>query len=143
VRPRCADDRGSTIPMILGFFLLALLMVAGSIALGDAFVQQRGLQDVCDGAAAAAAASSADLDRSGAVAASQALQFVDVDRVVGAYLERDPQRRNVHVTAALSSDRRRITLSCSQTMSLAFGGFFGRAHVRHTATSSARAAVVG
>ena len=52
-RIRGGDDTGSTIPMILGFFLLAMLMVAGSIALGQAFVQQRDLQDVCDGAAAA------------------------------------------------------------------------------------------
>jgi hypothetical protein len=137
------EERGSTIPLILGFFLLALLLVAGSIALGDAFVQQRDLQDVCDGAAAAAAASSADLDRSGPGASGTSLAFVAVDRVVGAYLDRDPQRRGVHVNAALSPDRRRITLTCSQTTALAFGPLFGRAHVRHTATSSARAEVRG
>jgi uncharacterized membrane protein len=138
-----ADDRGSTIPLILGFFLLAALMVTGSIALGEAFVQQRGLQVVCDGAAAAAAASSADLDRSGAVASADSLQFVDVERTVGAYLARDRRRHGVHVNAVLSPDRRRITLTCSETTSLAFGAFFGRAHVHHTATSSARAAVIG
>ena len=48
------DDTGSTIPLIIGFFLISMLMVAGSVAAGDAFVQQRGLQDVCDGAALAA-----------------------------------------------------------------------------------------
>jgi hypothetical protein len=140
---RLHGDRGSTIPLILGFFLIALIMVAGSVALGQAFVQQRGLQDVCDGAAAAAAASSADLDRERGIAAAGSLRFADVAQVVNAYLARDPDRRSVHVNAHLSPDRERITLTCQQTMPLAFGAFFGRAHVRHTATSSARAAVIG
>jgi uncharacterized membrane protein len=136
-------DRGSTIPLILGFFLLSLLLVAGSIALGQAFVQQRALQDECDGAAAAAAASAADLDRSGAVASAESLQFDDATAQVQAYLARDPARRDVQVAVALSPDRRRVTLTCAQTTELAFGGMFGRSHVRHTATSTARAAVLG
>ncbi|WP_375479193.1 pilus assembly protein TadG-related protein [uncultured Jatrophihabitans sp.] len=141
IRRLRADD-GSTIPLILGFFLLALLLVAGSVALGQAFVQQRGLQDVCDGAAAAAAASSADLDRDVSVGAASSLRFVDVDRSVADYLARDPERRAVQVRAQLSPDRERITLRCAQTMPLAFGALFGRARVRHTATATARAAVV-
>ncbi len=136
-------ERGSTIPLILGFFLLALLMVAGSIALGEAFVQQRDLQDVCDGAAAAAAASSADLDRGSSVAGADSLRFADAGRAVHAYLDRDPDRRSVHVRAALSRDHRRITLTCSQRTTLTFGQFFDRRTVLHTATSSARAAVLG
>jgi uncharacterized membrane protein len=138
-----ARDDGSTIPLILGFFLIAVLLVAGSIALGQAFVQQRDLQDVCDGAAAAAAASAADLDRGVAVAAAGSLQFDNVQTQVSAYLARDPGRRGVRVSAELSTDRRRITLTCVQTTPLVFGGFFGRGSVRHVATSSARAAVVG
>ena len=136
-------DRGSTIPLILGFFLLSLLLVAGSIALGQAFVQQRDLQDDCDGAASAAAASAANLDRSGAVASAGSLQFGDATAQVQAYLARDPVRRDIHVVVTLSADRRRITLTCSRTTALAFGGMFGRSHVRHVATSTARAAVLG
>jgi uncharacterized membrane protein len=137
------DDRGSTIPLILGFFLIALITVAGSVALGEAFVQQRDLQDVCDGAAAAAAASSADLDREHGIAAGGSLRFADVEQVVNRYFSRDPDRRGVHVSAVLSPDRQQLTLSCEQTTALAFGAFFGRARVHHTATSSARAAVIG
>jgi hypothetical protein len=136
-----ADERGSTIPLILGFFLIALIMVAGSVALGEAFVQQRSLQDICDGAVAAAAASAVDLDRGTGVGSGDSARFAAVQQVVDAYLARDPDRRSVHVNAALSPDRERITLTCEQTTSLAFGKFFGRGHVRHTATSSARAAV--
>jgi hypothetical protein len=59
-------DRGSTIPLILGFVIVAFFLVAGAVALGDAFVQQRDLQDVCDGAAAAAAAAAVEVQRGGA-----------------------------------------------------------------------------
>lgn len=135
------DDRGSTIPLILGFFLLALVLVAGSVALGQAFVQQRDLQDVCDGAAAAAAASSADLDRSVSVASAPSLRFADVGPAVDTYLARDVSRRGVRVRAALSPDGERITLTCTQTRTLPLGGVVGRGQVTHTATSSARAAV--
>lgn len=140
---RCPrDDRGSTIPLILGFFLIALIMVAGSVSLGQAFVQQRDLQDVCDGAAAAAAASAGSLDRNTDVGASDSLQFADVDRQIGEYLDRDPFRRAVRVAARLSPDRTRVTLRCVQARPLAFGKFFGRPTVRHTAVSTARAAVI-
>ena len=100
-RSRCrvaVDDRGSTLPLIIGFFLIAMLMVAGSVAAGDAFVQQRGLQDVCDGAALAGAASAVDLDRSRGVASGGTLRFADVQQVVDAYLARDPGRADVQVT---------------------------------------------
>jgi hypothetical protein len=137
------DDRGSTIPLILGFFLLAALVVSGAVALGDAFVQQRNLQDICDGAAAAAAASAADLDRGVGVGAGTSLQFTDVRAAVDSYLARDATRRTVRVRAVVSPDRQRITLTCRQTTTVALGAVFGRAHVHHTATSSARAAVLG
>lgn len=134
-------DDGSTLPLILGFFLLALTVIAGSVAAGDAFVQQRGLQDVCDGAATAAAASALDLGRSGTgLAGRTSLQFVGVEQVVGDYLARDPSRRGVRVAARLSDDDRTLTLTCEQTQPIAFGAMFGRAGgVHHVATSSARA----
>jgi hypothetical protein len=137
-----SDDRGSTIPLIVGFFLLALLLVAGSVALGDAFVQQPSLQDICDGAAAAAAASGVDLDLKRGLTAHGSLRFADVADVVSAYLARDPERRSVHVDATLSAGGTRITLPCTETTSLAFGALFGKPQVQHTATSSERAAVV-
>jgi Flp pilus assembly protein TadG len=134
------DDDGSTLPLILGFFLVALLVVAGSVAAGDAFVQQRGLQDVCDGAATAAAASGVDLGRGGALDRERQLQFGDVARTVSDYLARDPSRHGVHVTAQLSPDRRTLTLTCEQTERIAFGAMFGKGDgVRHRATSSAQA----
>jgi uncharacterized membrane protein len=136
---RTRDEDGSTIPLILGFFLLAFLLVAGSIALGQAFTQQRDLQDVCDGAATAAAASAADLDRGNLPGAHGALQFANVGQAVEAYLARDPSRHGVQAHAELSPDRTTITLHCTETAHLALGALFGRGQVHHTVTSSVRA----
>jgi Flp pilus assembly protein TadG len=132
-------EHGSTIPLILGFFLLAFLLVAGSIALGQAFTQQRDLQDICDGAATAAAASAADLDRGALTASSTALQFNHVDQAVAAYLARDPARHDVRAEAELSADRTTITLHCAERTHLTLGALFGRSQVQHTAVSTVRA----
>jgi Flp pilus assembly protein TadG len=134
------DDRGSTLPLILGFFLLALLMIAGSVAAGDAFVQQRGLQDVCDGAATAAAATAVEVGRGGDLAGESALRFGDVRSAVAGYLARDPGRAGVRTTVQLSADQRALTLTCEQTEHIAFGAVFGYADgVRHRVTASAAA----
>ena len=134
------EDRGSTLPLILGFFLLALLLIAGSVAAADAFIQQRGLQDVCDGAAAAAAATGVDLGRGGELDGESALQFANVEPAVRAYLARDPSRAGVHVDAELSEDNETLALTCRQTEHIAFGAMFGkRDGVQHTVHSSARA----
>jgi hypothetical protein len=133
-------DRGSTLPLILGFFLVALLVVAGSVAAGDAFVQQRDLQDVCDGAAAAAAASAADLARGGGVGGGTELRFAGVQRAVDEYLARDRSRSGVHAAAAVSADATRLTVTCTESTQIVFGAMFGKGDgVRHVAHSSARA----
>jgi hypothetical protein len=132
-------ERGSTLPLILGFFLVALMVIAGAVAAGDAVVQQRGLQDVCDGAATSAAASALDLDRAAAPGTGDYARFGAVQRAVADYLARDSSRRDVTVRAALSADARTLTLRCAQTLPVAFGAMFGRGGgVHHTVTSSVR-----
>ncbi len=134
------DERGSTLPLILGFFLVALLMIAGSVAAGDAFVQQRGLQDVCDGAATAAAATAVEVGRGGELAAESALQFGDVEAAISDYLARDADRADVRTTVQLSADRRALTIACEQTEHIAFGAMFGYGDgVHHRVISSAAA----
>ncbi|MDQ2749807.1 MAG: hypothetical protein M3Y44_09820, partial [Actinomycetota bacterium] len=113
--------------------------VAGAVAAGDAFVQQRGLQDVCDGAAAAAAAGGADLNRGTALAAERSLRFAGVQDVVDDYLARDPGRMAVRVEASLSADARTVQLTCTETTRIAFGAMFGHGDgIAHLARSSAR-----
>ena len=138
---RLADDRGSTIPLILGCFLLAFLIVAGSVASGDAFVQQRDLQSVCDGAAAAAA-TSADLAlarETGEVGGS-ALRLANVQQAVDQYVARDASRSTVHIEATLSPDAETVSLACLEHREIAFGAVFGKGGgVDHRAISTARA----
>ena len=133
-------DTGSTVPLILGLFLIVLIMVAGSVAAGDAFVQQNQLQDLCDGAAVAAA-SSADLD-SGRHVGNAGVDFLVLSTVQGAvqrYRDRDPARAAVAMVASLSSDSASVTVRCSQTRTIAFGSWFGfAAGVTHRASSTAK-----
>jgi hypothetical protein len=136
------SDRGSTVPLIVCFFLVAFLVVAGAIAAGQAFVQQRDLQDLCDGAAAAAAAAGADIDRGSRLVEGGALQFADVQAFVDSYVLRespDAARSGVVVATRLSDGDRTIRLRCAVTSPVAFGGLFGKAHgVRHVVDASAR-----
>ena len=138
---RLADDRGSTIPLILGCFVVAFLVVAGSVAAGDAFLQQRDLQSVCDGAAAAAA-TSADLGaarETGDVGGS-ALRLANVQEAVDQYVSRDASRSTVHVEATLSQDAETVSLACVEHTAIAFGAVFGKGGgVDHHAVSTARA----
>jgi hypothetical protein len=139
-RRTVAADRGSTVPLILGLFLIALLLVAGSIAAGDAFVQQDQLQDLCDGAAVAAA-SAADLngDRGNQSSDGQFLILAGVQSAVTNYLDRDPARDAVTMQASLSVDATEVAVRCSQTRTIAFGSLFGYGNgVVHTATSTAK-----
>jgi len=117
--------------------------VGGFVAGTDAFDKLADLQDTCDGAAAAAAASAVDTDRDVGLGSSPLLRFADVQAAVDTYLSRDSYRTSVRVAATLSDDAETLTLSCTQTSSIAFGWLFGRRHVTHHVTSSARSPVRG
>jgi len=140
---RLGDDRGSVIPLVLGCWLLVMWMVGGFVAGTDAFDKLADLQDTCDGAAAAAAASAVDNDRDVGLGSGSSLRFADVQTAVDTYLSRDSYREGLNVGATLSSDAETITLSCGQTSSITFGWMFGRRHVTHHVTSSARSPVRG
>lgn len=131
------DDRGSTVPLIIGFFVLAMLASAASVAAGQAFVSQRDLQDQCDGMAAAAAAATASVDRGSAVAGGGSLRFADVQRFVDAATARSGS--DVHVAARVTDGGQTIRLHCISIVPVVFGAVFGRPHgQRHVVDSSAR-----
>jgi hypothetical protein len=138
---RLRDDRGSVLPLILGCWLVVMLIVGGFVAGTDAFEKLADLQEACDGAAAAAAASAIDLDRDVGLGSGPSLRFAGVQRAVDAYLSRDSYRSSIEIKATVSDDATTITLSCAQASSIAFGWLFGRRHVTHHVTSSARSPV--
>jgi hypothetical protein len=126
IRPRVlADDRGSTIPLILGFFLIGLLMVAGAVMASDAFTRQRDLQSVCDGAAVAGA-NAIDGPAARTRELTTTLPLAAVQAAVQDYLAADPARAEVTVRAGLSADGATVLADCHATAELAFAGLIGR-----------------
>ena len=134
------NERGSILPLVLGFVVVGGLGAAAAVAAGDAFVQQRGLQAVCDGAAAAAAATALDLRRDAPVVTEGLVRFAEVQAAVDAYVARDPDRRDVRIAATVSTDRRTLSLTCSERRPVTFGTAFGKGsgveHVAHSSVQS-------
>jgi uncharacterized membrane protein len=120
-----ADDRGSTIPLILGFFLVGLLMVAGAVMASDAFTQQRDLQSVCDGAAVAGA-NAIDGPAARTRELTATLPLATVQAAVQNYLAEDAGRAGVSVQAGLTADGSTVLADCRTRTQLAFAGIIGR-----------------
>ena len=141
---RLREDHGSVLPLIVGCWLLVMLIVAGYVAASDAFAKRVDLQDVCDGAAIAAA-NSVDLARARDRPDRSAgyLQLDDVQTAVADYLARDQWRSAIELTASLNDDRTQVTLSCRRRTKIAFGWVFGKpAGVTATVTATARSALL-
>ena len=119
------DDRGSTIPLILGFFLIGLLVVAAAVMASDAFTQQRDLQSVCDGAAVAGA-NAIDGPAARTRELTGTLPLAAVQAAVQDYLAADPGRAEVSVQAALAADGATVLADCRARTELAFSGLIGR-----------------
>lgn len=120
-----ADDRGSTIPLILGFFLIGLLVVAAAVMASDAFTQQRDLQSVCDGAAVTGA-NAIDGPAARTRELTGTLPLAAVQAAVQDYLAADSGRAEVTVQAALSDDGSAVLADCRARTELAFAGLLGR-----------------
>jgi hypothetical protein len=132
------SDEGSTIPLILGFFLIAMLFVAGATAVSGAFTDQRDLQAVCDGASLAAANSASGQALHGSGNADGAVALSGAEDAVAHYLVRSGVE-DVRTTGGLSDDGLTIELVCVRHTRLAFGSFLGRGGgVDQRAVSSAR-----
>ncbi len=119
------DDRGSTIPLILGFFLIGLLMVAGAVLASDAFTHQRDLQSVCDGAAIAGA-NAIDGPTARTRELTAALPLAAVQAAVQDYLAEDAARSEVSVQAVVAPDGSTVLTDCRTSTRLAFARLIGR-----------------
>jgi uncharacterized membrane protein len=123
-RARIHGDEGSLIPMILMAFVVAGLLIVGSVVAGDAFLAQRDLQSECDGAAIAGAQALDDPDfyRNG-VGSDQALPLGGVQDAVDKYAVEDGSR--VHMIASVADDHVTVGVACNKTAHITFGGVFG------------------
>jgi uncharacterized membrane protein len=115
-------DRGSMIPMIILCFSVAGVIITGSIAAGGAFLAQRDLESVCDGAAIAGAQALDDVAYYGAGAPGvEAYPLGDVQGRVDDYVARD----GGSVTAGANTDGRSVSVTCRETAHVPFGRMFG------------------
>jgi len=140
MRP-AVDDRGSITPLILIFFLIALLLVMGTISAGSAFLEQRDLQAVCDGAAVRATSA---LDEGSAYAGPAGRTALPLSEASVEAAVRDYQAQGYSADPTLgiaaTTDGQVVTVSCSRVVQIPFGAVFGQAAGLHrTAVSSARA----
>jgi hypothetical protein len=141
---RSASDRGSTIPLILLCVLVALLLVAGAITTGSAFLARRDLQSDCDAAAVAGAngLDSASLYGSPEAAGDLPLADAAVAAAVERYrAEALPADRSLSLVA--TTDGATVRVDCRRVVDVPFGTVWGvgdgldcrasstaRAHVR-------------
>ncbi len=130
-----AGEEGSTIPLVLGFFLIGLVMVAGSVTAADAFARQRDLQSICDGTALAAA-NALDTRAARTQGLADSLPLAGVQAAAESYLAEDADRAGVSVRAELGPDGRSVALDCRRRSRLAFGALTGH---RDGITQHARA----
>jgi len=121
---RVHGDDGSLIPMILMAFVVAGLIIVGSVVAGDAFLAQRDLQSECDGAAIAGAQALDDptFYRNG-VGSDQALPLGGVQQAVDNYAAEDDRR--VQMIASVGDDHVTVAVACAKTVHVTFGAVFG------------------
>jgi uncharacterized membrane protein len=137
-------DRGSTLPFVLLCFLLALLLVAGTVAASSAFLAQRDLQSDCDGAAVAAAAAvdpaTVYADDDG-LDAELPLAAGAAERAVAGYAAR-AGLGETSFAVSVPADRGAVVVTCGRRVTVPFGPMFGLGGgVDRTAESSARSPV--
>jgi uncharacterized membrane protein len=141
---RYADDpeRGSTLPFVLVCWLVAALMVFGAIAASDAFLEQRDVQSVCDGAALAAAnRTDEELVYTGGVGEQLPLTRATAQAAVADQLADGGVRLDAW---SAETDGSEVTVRCTRYVEIAFGWLFlGGQPLERTAVASARAPTVG
>jgi hypothetical protein len=153
VHPGAREDRGSTLPFVLLCFLLALLLVAGTVAASAAFLAQRDLQSDCDGAAVAGAAAvdPAGVYADGALLDALPLTTVAAQDAVAGYAARAglgdtsfavTVTVTVPVPVPVPVDGAAVAVRCGRRVTVPFGPMFGLGGgVDRTADSSARSPV--
>jgi uncharacterized membrane protein len=135
-------ERGSILPLVLLCWLLGALMAFGAIAASDAFLEQRDVQSVCDGAALAAAGRTDE----GAVYANGvgtqlALTDTSTQAAVAEHLAAQAGPDGARLDAwSVSTDGAEVTVRCTRYTDIAFGWLFlGGRPLERTAVASARA----
>lgn len=133
-----SPEEGSTLPFVLVCWLVAALMAFGAIAASDAFLEQRRVQSVCDGAALAAANQTDEgtVYRDG-VGSTLPLTRATAEAAVADQLSDGGSRLDAW---SASTDGVEVTVRCTRSVEIAFGWLFlAGQQLERTAVASARA----
>lgn len=125
------------VPFVLLSFGIALVMVCGGITASVAFLEQRDVQSLCDGAAAAAA-NEIDEGQYFGTAGRDAvpLSQESVTTAVAGYLQSAGEGLDAW---SASTDGRSVQIVCTRYVALPFAGMFlGGKELERTAVASAR-----
>lgn len=138
------SEAGSIVPFVLLCFGIAVLMVCGGITASAAFLAQRDVQSLCDGAALAAA-NAVDEGQyfgpggDGAVP----LSHQSVNAAVADYLSDATDAGSALATWSAATDGRNVEVVCTRFVALPFAAvFLGGRDLERTAAASARSPVV-
>lgn len=131
------------IPMILMAFIVAGLVITGSIAAGSAFLAQRDLQSTCDGAAIAGAQALSDKGYYGG-GLGAALPLEQVQDAVNTYIGRDGANAHyvVDAVAGVRADGVTVTVACNDHVHIPFEHVYSPGGLDRTTTANARSPVV-
>ena len=132
-------DRGSTLPLMLGFFMIAGLLLTGGITASAAFLAQRDLQAACDGAAVAGA--SGFLRTTGESTADIAFDEILAGNAIAQYSV-DAWGTDA-VDIDVDVDGTRVVVTCARVVHVPFEALFSPGGINRTATSSADAPILG
>ena len=140
---RPQGDDGTIIPLILLAFVVAGLVITGSIAAGSAFLAQRDLQSVCDGAAIAAAQILNDEPYYRNSEGLSELPLGDVQSAAERYADEDAAGgpRQVQVSAAVQTDGTTVRVLCASHVDIPFEGVFSPGGLDRRASASAESTV--
>lgn len=138
--PKLRDERGSTIPLILVFFVIAGLMLTGGVVASSAFLQLRSLQSACDGAALAAANG---FERGGGqLGDNLPFDAASAEAAVQAYAATVWQGGSA-VALDVAVDGDQVVVVCSRTAHVPFEAVFAPDGIEQSVTATARAPLIG
>ncbi|MFL6127767.1 MAG: hypothetical protein ACJ73E_01725 [Mycobacteriales bacterium] len=135
-------DGGTVIPLVLLSFLLAGLLVTAGTAASAAFLAQRDLAGVCDGAALAGAAA-VDPAAVDPAAVDTGIVLLDPGAVAAATERYRVEAGRPGLALAASTDGRTVTVRCRRAVRIPFGAVLGRAGgLPRTAVARARSVLL-
>lgn len=134
-------ERGSTIPLMIGFFILAGLLLVGGVVASAAFLQLRSLQSGCDGAAVAAANGFGR--GQGTLGENLPFDRAAAEAAVASYALQAWGSEAAEVSIQVAVDGDRVTVSCARIAHVPFEAVISPGGIDQTVTATSRAPLIG